>query len=42
MTRRRRVGGVGIFTMGGAAFYRAKARQRRAEVPSWLVLKGLQ
>jgi hypothetical protein len=28
-TKRRRVGGVGIFTGGGAAFYRAKARRGR-------------
>jgi hypothetical protein len=27
--RRRRVGGVGIFTEGGAAFYRAEARWER-------------
>jgi hypothetical protein len=28
-TKRRRVGGVGIVTGGGAAFYRAEARQGR-------------
>jgi hypothetical protein len=29
-TKRRRVGGVGIFTGGGAAFYRVKARWGRS------------
>jgi hypothetical protein len=28
--KRRTVGGVGVFTEGGAAFYRAKARQGRS------------
>jgi hypothetical protein len=41
-TRRRRVGGVGIFIGGRVAFYRAKARQGRVGVPSWPALKGLQ
>jgi hypothetical protein len=38
-TRRRRVGGVGIFTGVGVAFYRAEARRGRAGVPSWPVLE---
>jgi hypothetical protein len=41
-TRRRRVGGVGIFIGGKVTFYRAEARRRRAGVPSWSTLKGLQ
>jgi hypothetical protein len=41
-TRRRRVGGVGIFIGGRATFYRAEARRGTIEVPSWPVLKGLQ
>jgi hypothetical protein len=28
--KRRRVGGVGIFTAGGATFYRAEARRERS------------
>jgi hypothetical protein len=41
-TRRRRVGGVEIFIGGRVTFYRAEARRRRAGVPSWPTLKGLQ
>jgi hypothetical protein len=36
---RRRVGGVGSFTGGGAAFYRAEAR-RGAKVPSMADIEG--
>jgi hypothetical protein len=38
--KRRSVGGVGVFTEGGAAFYRAEAGE--AECLQWPVLKELQ